>query len=492
MFLFKRILIIFFLFFPISNSFAAMVTLVDSFQVSNGTSQTTARAGLATDTDKEIGGVQFSDDGTKMFVRFFRDQDGGASPDTELYSYIDQYNLSTPFDASTGTYAVSCELNHGSVATTGHQPFDLNFSSDGMKFYVANRSTATSNSDKNFVYRFDLTAPYDISGCSYAQRTQNLGNFINGSQAGDSANALGNTNNRVTGVSLSNNGKKMFTIMSYGHVLEYDLSTAFDVTTFSLNLNGGMDLSSDTNNPQSIEFNENGTRIFIANHNSHKILQVSLNAPFDTSSYTVDGAVAFNISSLGGVNQMRTVTFSKNGLIMYIGNDDSGSNNIDRVHEYNLVCPFNIIAGKCPPVTENSVRTGIAEAQIMIAKRTIDHSTKSALNRLEWIRRNKDNQNLTNLNIDLNFNTANQLDNPLLNYWVKKFPDRILSVNEEVENGQSITIGREYKKRNKSSNNLDNFTTAFKSDNSLLNSWIDKLPEKITARKASLEKKNRR
>ena len=108
MFLFKRILIIFFLLIPISNSFGAMVTFVDSFQVSNGEKQTTDRAGLAKNTDREIGGVQFNDDGTKMFVRFVRDQDGGASPDTELYSYIDQYNLSTPFDASTGTYAVSC------------------------------------------------------------------------------------------------------------------------------------------------------------------------------------------------------------------------------------------------------------------------------------------------------------------------------------------------------------------------------------------------
>ena len=399
----KNFILILLFILPTSNSFGSMVTFVDSFQVSNGLSQTTDRAGLATNTDREVGGVQFSDDGTKMFVRFFRDEDGGANPDTELYSYIDQYNLSTPFDASTGAYAVSCELNHGSVATNGHQPFDLNFSSDGMKLYVANRGVGNNNEDVNFVYRFDLTAPYDISGCSYVQRTENLGNFINGSKAGYSDFGLGNRKNKLQGVSLSNDGKKMFTLMSYGHVLEYDLSTAFDVTTFVLNLNGGIDLSSDTKNPQSIEFNENGTRIFIANHNTHKILQVSLNAPFDTSSYTVDGAVDFNVSSLDSVNQMRAVTFSKNGLIMYIGNDDSG-NDIDRVHEYNLVCPFNIIAGKCPPVTENSVRTGIAEAQIMIAKRTIDHSTKSALNRLEWIRRNKDNQNLTNLNIGFDFN----------------------------------------------------------------------------------------
>ena len=50
-----------------------------------------------------------------------------------------------------------------------------------------------------------------------------------------------------------------------------------------------------------------------------------------------------------------------------------------------------------------SDRTGMALAQIEIAKRTIDHSTDTALNRLKWIRRNKDEQNLTNLNIDFNF-----------------------------------------------------------------------------------------
>ena len=73
------------------------------------------------------------------------------------------------------------------------------------------------------------------------------------------------------------------------------------------------------------------------------------------------------------------------------------------IYEFDLVCPFNIIAGKCPPITENNNRTGMAIAQIEIAKRTIDQSTDTALNRLKWIRRNKDKQNLTNLNIDINF-----------------------------------------------------------------------------------------
>ena len=73
----------------------------------------------------------------------------------------------------------------------------------------------------------------------------------------------------------------------------------------------------------------------------------------------------------------------------------------------------------------------------------------------------KPNQNLSNFNIDLNFNTATKLDNPLLNYWVKKLPDRLVSVNEKVEGGRSITIGKKDIKNNK----LNNFTTVLKSDN---------------------------
>ena len=74
----------------------------------------------------------------------------------------------------------------------------------------------------------------------------------------------------------------------------------------------------------------------------------------------------------------------------------------DQIMEYDLVCPFNIIEGKCPAITKGD-RTGMAIAQIEVATRTIEHSTDTALNRLKWIRRNKDNQNLTNLNLDLNF-----------------------------------------------------------------------------------------
>jgi len=76
------------------------------------------------------------------------------------------------------------------------------------------------------------------------------------------------------------------------------------------------------------------------------------------------------------------------------------------VQEHHLPCPFNLFAGKCQSITEDSDRAGIAEAQLELAKRTINMSTNSVLNRLKWIKRNEDKQNLSNQNIKLNFSNT--------------------------------------------------------------------------------------
>ena len=473
MLLIKRILIIFFLLIPISNSFGAMVTEVDSDQ-----------AYSFLDGGGVVNGIAFNPDGTKMFVSR-----------TSSTQFIIEYNLSTPFDISAATYAGDaqrCEL--GTAATLNPANIgDMVISSDGLKMFFVQRAI-NNNDNSDRIYRYDLTEPYDISTCEYVAdvnpdfseasydistavsdpwRFGNLGHFNRVKR------------HHVQGIEINPDGTKVFLSFndasgSLDGIREYTLSTPYDLSTLSHVENAGILLTQ--SNPDAIFFSANGKRIFVTDHQLYTVAQYSLSKAYDTSSHVKDGEVGIgNLITTKTANQTRALAFSAAGLRMFVS-DDNGD---DSIHEFDLVCPFNIIAGKCPPITENSVRTGIAEAQIMIAKRTIDHSTKSALNRLEWIRRNKDNQNLSNLNIDFNFNTATQLDNPLLNYWVKKLPDRILSVNEKVENGQSITIGL----KDINNNKLNNFTTAIKSDNSLLNSWMDKLPEKITSHQASLEKK---
>ena len=387
---------------------------------------------FADNSSRELRGIAFNEDGTKLFTSYQKKANPGE--EEEATYKLNEYNLSTPYDISTRTYAGNderCELNSESDGS-GNGPstdrvFDIEFSNDGMKVFVVEGRVGT-NMDDDKVFRFDLTSPYDISTCFYVSETTNLDHMAlqNGSKAG--SRGSGNTpknkeRNRVQGIEFNETGTKLFLIFHgqsslpaddgggprLSRLLEYNLSTPYDITDLSLVTTAGIELEDEVNNPQTMRFSANGKRIFIVDHlgnaDGREVHQISLSNPYDTSSFTIDGRV--RVEDLDSDHDdPGGIAFSKSGLKMYVGDDDQSS-----IYEFDLVCPFNIIEGKCPPITDNKDRTAMMEAQIEIAKRTIDHSTDTALNRLKWIRRNKDNQNLTNLNIDLNFN--NQIINSL-------------------------------------------------------------------------------
>ena len=388
----KNFILILLFIFPISNSFGAMVTEVDSDQ-----------AYSFLDGGGTINGIAFNSDGTKMFVSR-----------TSSTQFIIEYNLSTPFDISAATYAgdaARCEL--GTAATLNPANIgDMVISSDGLKMFFVQRAI-NNNDNSDRIYRYDLTEPYDISTCEYvadvnpdfSETSYDISTAVSDPwRFGD----LGDFNrvkrHHVQGIEINPDGTKIFLSFndasgSLDGIREYTLSTPYDLSTLSHVENAGILLTQ--SNPDAIFFSANGKRIFVTDHQRYTVAQYSLSKAYDTSSHVKDGEV--NIGSLISTkitpNQTRALAFSAAGLKMFVS-DDSGD---DTIHEFDLVCPFNIIAGKCPPVTENSVRTGLAIAQIEVATRTIEQSTDTALNRLKWIRRNKDNQNLTNLNLDLNF-----------------------------------------------------------------------------------------
>ena len=63
-------------------------------------------------------------------------------------------------------------------------------------------------------------------------------------------------------------------------LLEYTLSTPFDLTSMSLNKNAGIAISNFNNNgvsnPSGMRFSSDGKRIFITSHSSPRITQISL------------------------------------------------------------------------------------------------------------------------------------------------------------------------------------------------------------------------
>jgi len=450
-----KIFFVIILIFPISNSFGAMVTFVQNSEVKS--------------ESVVPGGVHFNPDGTKMFV-VSQSKDGD-------FSKVYEYNLSKPFDISSKSYAgdsETCNLDNSdggdSFGPNMNTTFGLEFSNDGMKLFVGTGGIA-NDEERDRVFRFDLTSPYDVSTCSFANQTPGLDTdaLQDGSNAGDrerdeEGELYALRRYRLQGVEISNDGKKLFIIM-HGHntegpvvrntrLLEYSLTTAFDLSSLSLISNAGIELEDEVMNPKDIRFSPDGKRIWAVDHQNSQvnITQISLDVAFSTSSFTIDGS--FSLAQ----DQPAGIAFSTNGLKMYIGRD------VDEqvIEEYDLVCPFNLFAGKCNALTEGD-RTGMADAQMELARRTIDHSTNSALNRLKWIRRNKDKQDLTNLQIDINFSnqmlaslteavktSAIKKNKPFKDknvfYWsegsisVGKMGDTNVSTSKEI-NANSLTLG---------------------------------------------------
>ena len=88
----KNFILILLFILPISNSFGAMVTHNQTETVNQSS------GGL-------VAGIEFNNDGTKMFTSYAQ-MNGSAF-------YIQEYNLSTPYDISTRAYAEDserCEL----------------------------------------------------------------------------------------------------------------------------------------------------------------------------------------------------------------------------------------------------------------------------------------------------------------------------------------------------------------------------------------------
>ena len=305
-------------------------------------------------------GLTFSNDGTKMFVIGEQNGNGGTSGSGE--DDMHEYTLSTPFDISTASYVDSL-ANLGDAFETS-----IKFNNDGSKMFVLGKN-------RDYVQEYSLTANFDLSSANFVRffRVQSQ-------------------DNNIYGLDFNNDGTMMYIT---GHqndsIHQYELAVGFDLS--DVTFLRSQDLSTQSITPSNIEFNTDGTRMFIIGTSEKTVNQYDLSTGFDISTLSHVGFL--DLSSEESLPY--GLAFSPSGLKMFI----TGSSK--KVSEYTLNCPFTLFSGNCPSITENSIRTGIAIAQIEVATRTIEQSTDTALNRLKWIRRNKDNQNLTNLNLDLNF-----------------------------------------------------------------------------------------
>ena len=355
-------------------------------------------------------GITFKPDGTKMYIT-------GSSADKIL-----QYNLTRAFDITSATLEKSVLIQ-----TVENKPQDVKFNSDGTVIFIL-------GGNDNGIDRWSLSTPYDIGSIIAANTT-----FT--SVGGD-----------PRGFDFNNDGTKMFILdQTDKQIEEYNLSTPYNPATKTLNNTLSNTFVVGVNSHQGLDFNNDGSKMFVVkgensgNNADNKIEEYALSTAFNISTATLTGTFTPTSSSAADISGL---AFNSSGTKMYHLDFDG-----NKVYEYSLTCPFKVTSSSTcdTPLKDKDVR-GIIDAQINTAKNFAKDSSQSAFKRLEILRANK-YQNTTTQNIELGF--------PLLNYWRQKLPDNLLSVNEKVEGGRSITIGKKDIKNNK----LNNFTTVLRSDN---------------------------
>ena len=136
----------------------------------------------------------------------------------------------------------------------------------------------------------------------------------------------------VEDIKFNTDGTKMFIVGEGGDkVNEYDLSTAFDISTLSFSRD--FSVASQDNRPQGLFFNANGTKMFVVGLQGDKVYEYSLSTGFNIST-----ALYTQFFSISGQEVNPTgLAFNTDGTTMFV----VGSSG-DDVNEYSLSTGFDI------------------------------------------------------------------------------------------------------------------------------------------------------
>lgn len=244
-------------------------------------------------------GIFFKDDGTKMYIV-------GTNSDA-----VFSYDLSTAWDISSAS-AVYPTTDYFSVAAQETNPEGLFFKPDGLKMYIVG-----SNGDE--VNEYDLSTAWQISTASYLQ------NFSVATQ--DTA---------PNGVFFKPDGTKMYVSgTSSDNVHEYDLSTAWDVSS-AVHLQS-FSVSAQDTGPQAVSFKPDGTKMYVVGNTNDAVFEYDLSTAWDVSSASF--LQSFTLINFGAIPQNGGVYFKPDGLKMYVAVSTS---TLEAIEEYDLSTAWDI------------------------------------------------------------------------------------------------------------------------------------------------------
>ena len=222
-----------------------------------------------------------------------------------------QYPISTAFDLLTTT----ASTKSFSVGAQDIVPQDLFFKSDGTKMYILGGGNAATS---RRVYQYSLATAWDVTTSSY--------DSIFFSVAGQET--------VCRGMAFSPDGTRMYIIgITNDTVFQYTLSTAWNISTASY-ASKSFSVTARETQPTGLFFKSDGTAMYVTGTLSDDILQYTLSTAWDVTT------ASFTSATLNITTDPSGLTFSPDGLYAYVS--DSGTRNVTRV---TFATPWNAATG---------------------------------------------------------------------------------------------------------------------------------------------------
>lgn len=243
--------------------------------------------------------VRRNDECTKVFIMTFG---------TVIYEYdIVPYNVST--------------LSLNSTFDTGSESSDaksFDFGKNGERLYMIDDPFGSSKT----LYEYELTTPYDISTASFTGNTAGLG-----------------SPSFIQSVTFKPDGTKMYTVNSGStQVREWELSTAWDISTLSTT-GATLDVSGETARPRGITITDEGSSLIISNNDEGVdsdfglFAEYTMSTAWDLSTATLNTVqdCPFDSGNGGAAEPYGCVIYPFQNKMLAVG-----ANGQDNIYEYDI------------------------------------------------------------------------------------------------------------------------------------------------------------
>ena len=225
-----------------------------------------------------------------------------------------QYN-SDAGTSSTSSYSMSSasyDSKSFSVTSQTGSIRETHFNNTGTRMFVISDSS-------NKVWQYDLSTAFDVSTASYNSVNLNIANESTGAQ----------------GFTFNNDGTKMYvTGEIYDTVFQYNLSTAFDLSTATY-ANKSLSLSGVQGVPGTIVFNDDGTKLFVCGEGLDIVAQYNLTTAYDVSTGSY-ASISYNHSAQ--TTSVTSMAFNDDGTKMFLASRDNES----VIYQYSLPTAYDI------------------------------------------------------------------------------------------------------------------------------------------------------